>query len=163
MCDFSIVGKIVNDANVLYCRRWLSENGLYYLLKAYTPDDKIIMRWAVYMSKSTCKDIRKRRAQRIVLMMCALRAQHYCVFSYQWIIRHIFDDRTQMEAIEQRMVEQWFYGAQTRVINPAALRSNLPSPSKCSGHGLRTRSCHARARVRRLDVFDGISFSCKWK
>ena len=83
MCDFKIVQRLVKHANALYCRRWLSENGLNLLLNACTLDDEISKTWAGYMSEPTCKDMRQYRAMRIVLMMLTLRAQHYCVFSYQ--------------------------------------------------------------------------------
>ena len=82
-CDFHIVKRIVDDANALYCRRWLSENGLHELLAVYTPDDEICILWSGYIRKSTCPDKRYWHAARIVRMMRALCVQHYCHFTYQ--------------------------------------------------------------------------------
>ena len=80
-CDFTIVRNSIHNAYALFCKEYLSRNGLGTLFIVYTPDDETCTQWADLLLTSYGPYGREWHTARIHRMMHALFAQGYCLSS----------------------------------------------------------------------------------
>ena len=78
-CDFSIVRNSILNAYALFCKEYLSRNGLGNLLTVYTPDDAACTQWADMLLSSSNAYGREWHTARVHRMMNALFVQGYCL------------------------------------------------------------------------------------
>ena len=76
-CDFTIVRNSIHNAYALFCKEYLSRNGLGNLLTVYTPDDETCTQWADLLLTSYGLNGRAWHIGRIERIMQALFDQRY--------------------------------------------------------------------------------------